>query len=140
MRKGRQLSYKEVLEEGVINLTPLIDVVFVVLIMFIIVAPMLEVDHVELAAKEQADRERTPIQENSHLVIHVHADNTIWINKQRVSEKDLLPLLKREKLNHPKQIPQLFHDKKAFFGTYQTVKNSLERAGFEEIALFLQPG
>lgn len=37
------------LEEPAVNLTPLIDVVFVILIGFIIIAPLLEIDRIDLA-------------------------------------------------------------------------------------------
>ena len=37
------------IEEPQINLTPLIDVVFVILIMFILIAPILELDRIDLA-------------------------------------------------------------------------------------------
>ena len=126
-------------EEPALNLTPLIDVVFVVLILFILVAPMLEVDKVDLAsAAVKQTKQQAP--EPSPLTIHVHADNSIWIRSKKVSLEQLLPLLKQEKNARPSQMPQLFHDKKAQFGTYQVVKNAVEMAGFEELDVILQPG
>jgi len=128
-------------EESAINLTPLIDVVFVVLIMFIIIAPMLELDKVQLASGPESDtKQMAVVQENSPVAIHVHADNSIWINNRIVNEKELLLILKQAKHTHPQKIPQLFHDKKAQFGTYQTVKNAVEMAGFEQLDVILQPG
>ncbi len=50
MRKSRRLSSLSHSEEASINLTPLIDVVFVVLIIFILIAPMLELDRIQLAS------------------------------------------------------------------------------------------
>lgn len=140
MRKWR--SSKEPLSEDIhINLTPLIDVVFVVLIMFILIAPMLELDRVQLATAAHRDtKEMTVVQENSPLAIHVREDNTIWFHNKVVSEKELIQLLKDAKRTYPQKIPQLFHDKKAYFGTYQTVKNAVEIAGFEQLDVILQPG
>ncbi len=128
-------------EETHINLTPLIDVVFVVLIMFIIIAPMLELDRVQLASSAQRDtKEMAIVQENSPVAIHVHEDNSIWLNNRIVSEKELILMLKEAKRLYPQKVPQLFHDKKAQFGTYQTVKNAVETAGFEQLDVILQPG
>ena len=142
MRKMRLSALKgESLEETSINMTPLIDVVFVVLIMFIIIAPMLELDRVQLASAAMRDsKEMAVVQENSPVAIHVHEDNTIWLNNRIVSEKELIQLLKEAKRTYPQKIPQLFHDKKAQFGTYQTVKNAVEVAGFEQLDVILQPG
>ena len=43
------------------------------------------------------------------------------------------------KKNHPREIPRVFQDKNATFGTYQTVKNAVEAAGFEEMDIILKP-
>ena len=140
MRKSRRTSgHPE--EEIQINLTPLIDVVFVVLIMFIIIAPMLELDRVQLASSiKKENKEMASVDENGTIAIHVHEDNSIWFNRKIVTEQQLLILLKEAKRVHGNQIPQLFHDKKAHFGTYQTVKNAVELAGFEQLDVILQPG
>ena len=143
MRKARLSSLRgeSSSEETHINLTPLIDVVFVVLIMFIIIAPMLELDRVQLASSAQKEsKEMAVVQENSPVAIHVRENNSILMNNRIVTEKELLQLLKEAKRAYPKKIPQLFHDKKAHFGTYQTVKNAVEIAGFEQLDIILQPG
>ena len=142
MRKTRLFSAKESHSEDTqINLTPLIDVVFVVLIMFIIIAPMLELDRVTLSNAAKSDaKEMTSVQDHSPISIYVHEDNSIWMNNHIVPEKKLIELLRQAKKSYPERIPQLFHDKKAHFGTYQTVKNAVEIAGFEQLDVILQPG
>jgi len=142
MRRQRTLSHKDRGNEELhINLTPLIDVVFVVLIIFIILAPMLELDRVQLAySASKENKEMSVVQESSSISIHVHEDNSIWFNKKLVTEGQLLYLLKESKKQNPNQIPQLFHDRKAHFGTYQSVKNAVEQAGFEQLDVILQPG
>lgn len=127
-------------EEIQINLTPLIDVVFVVLIMFILIAPMLHLDRVQLASSTQKDNKETAIIQESPVSIHVHEDNAIWFNQKIVTEKQLIQYLKEAKRLYPQNIPQLFHDKKAQFGTYQRVKNAVEAAGFEQLDVILEPG
>ena len=140
MRQIRSSSAKEN-DEIQINLTPLIDVVFVVLIMFIIVAPMLELDRVQLASAASRDnKEIAVVQDNAVISIHVHEDDSIWLNGKVVSAEQLLLLLKEAKKLHSDQVPQLFNDKKAHFGTYQIVKNAIEGAGFEQLDVILQPG
>lgn len=127
-------------EEPSVNLTPLIDVVFVILIMFILVAPLLESDHLELAeAPSDAETRKAEIHENSPIAIHVEADNSIKLNKRKVKLQELAGLLKQEKSAHPKATPYLYHDKKAQFGTYQSVKNAVEEAGFEHMDIILKP-
>jgi biopolymer transport protein ExbD len=126
-------------EEATINLTPLIDVVFVVLIIFILIAPMLELDRVELASAASSPNKQSASSENSSLSIHVHPDNTIWFHGKCVTAEQLTDLLKQARKQGNHRIPQLFQDKKACFGTYQTVKNAIEIAGFEQVDVILKP-
>ena len=131
-------SFRNNLDESLINLTPLIDVVFVVLIAFIIIAPLLEVDRVELAAATPSSEK--DISKVSRIAIYVREDDSVWINNRLVTDSELLSVLKESKSQNPKQIPQLYHDKKACFGTYQKVKSAAERAGFERIDVILKGG
>lgn len=124
------------MEEAPINLTPLIDVVFVILIMFIVVAPLLEMDRIELAS---GPSQKQPPQAEQNLVIHVFPDDTISFNKQPVSLAQLEKLLVQAHVQYPTKHPQLFHDRTARFGTYQSVKNAVESAGFTELDVLLKP-
>lgn len=127
-------------EEPSVNLTPLIDVVFVILIMFIVIAPLLEHDQIDLAEAPKGILEsNSSVQESSPITIYVREDNTIWFQNAKVTAQELLVLLKRAKLQHPGKKPQLFHDKKAAFGVYQMVKNSAEEAGFSQLDIILKP-
>ncbi len=129
------------IEEPSVNLTPLIDVVFVILIMFILVAPLLEVDRIELADGPSDKLEASiEVHETSPITLHVHRDNTIWLNSRKITLDQLPRLLSEAKKKYPKARPQLFHDRKAHFGTYQTVKNAAEQAGFSEMDILLKPG
>ncbi len=127
-------------EEPQINLTPLIDVVFVILIMFIVVAPLLELDRVELADASGDPACKTEMaQSDCPISIHVHQNNQVWFNNQPVTLEQLPDLLKKSKERYPQIRPQLFHDKKAHFGTYQVVKNAAEAAGFQQMDIILKP-
>ena len=127
-------------EEPAINLTPLIDVVFVILIMFILVAPLVELDRVNLAeASDAPSQQKMSVQEKGPLSIHVHKDNTVWFQQDKVSIEELGRRLRLAKKNHPQGRPQLFHDKQGHFGTYQAVKNAVESAGFEQMDVILKP-
>jgi biopolymer transport protein ExbD len=128
------------LSDAEVNLTPLIDVCFVVLIMFIVVAPILEMERVELASGPPLDQKSVlAVQEQSPLTLHVDSNDVISLNHQRISLAQLKGALLAAKAKNPKGRPQLFHDKNAKFGTYQAVKNALEAAGFTEMDLILKP-
>jgi biopolymer transport protein ExbD len=136
MRKKRKYQKYFSLDENLINLTPLIDVVFVVLISFIIIAPLLEVDHVNLAsATVKSDKNIS----KTNIILKVKEDNSILFNNRLVTLAELSKLLKEKNELNSQNIPQLYHDKKAYFGTYQNIKNIVEAAGFEQMDIILQP-
>lgn len=127
-------------EDSLLNLTPLIDVVFVLLITFILIAPLLKYDRIELSsARDQKKEEQLPTENRNSITIRVYEDNSITINHREITFKELYPLLVALKHSHPHEIPILFHDQRASFGTYQMIKNSVESAGFEELDILLKP-
>ncbi|NGX39769.1 MAG: Biopolymer transport protein ExbD [Chlamydiae bacterium] len=141
MRRKRVAEYSDMLDEqGGVNLTPLIDVVFVVLILFILIAPMLEIDKIQLAgAPNREESEKVVVSEENLLVIHVRKDNAILINKRVIKKENLSPILSALYTKNPKLIPQLFQDREALFGTYQIVKNAVEEAGYKQLDVVLDP-
>lgn len=141
MRKRAYFSSQLTSPESLIDLTPLIDVVFVVLIMFIVVAPLIELDQIELAPGLHSTLEDIDsIKENENLTIRVYADNSIVFQKETLTSYELQERLKGIKGHYPYQNPKVIHDKAACFGTYQEVKNAVEGAGFEQMDVILKPG
>ncbi len=141
MRKKRTLFSQQIAEEEpLLNLTPLIDVVFVVLIIFILIAPLLEMDTVQLASSYTTDEKQPKTPETSPITVYVRADNTVWAEQKQIALEELPSFFLRQKQKYPDKAPQVFHDKKASFGTYQTIKNAVELAGFESLDVILQPG
>lgn len=137
----RRRGYSSDSGEVEINLTPLIDVVFVVLIVFIIIAPMLEIDRIDLADGGTTEQKKlVSFQQKSPIMIQVKSDDTIWIEKRCIRIEDLEKELKKVHSQKPNITPQLFHDRDAKFGTYQHVKTALENAGFKDVDLVLKPG
>ncbi len=140
---ARRQSFQKALEipqEPTINITPLVDVVFVILIAFIVIAPLLEMDRVELASGGQIPS-HIPVrfEDASPIQIHVQKDNIVLFNHEPVTLIELTNLLRRAKANYPDTRAQLFHHREAHFGTYQAVKNALEAAEFKEVDVVLSP-
>lgn len=131
-----RLKKTESLQEPTINLTPLIDVVFVVLIMFMIIAPILEKDRIALS-EHPSSNSNTKIDKASTICIHINANNELFLNKIVVSLPLLESGLKKLKNAYPEAIPQVYYDKKAYFELFEPVKGALEQAGFTDMDLIL---
>jgi biopolymer transport protein ExbD len=126
-------------EDPVINLTPLIDVVFVILIGFILVAPLLDHDEVELAGKPQGSASQQEPLKDGPIQIRILADDSIWVKGQQVDRSQLGLLLARLYDAHPHEAPMLIQDRRGTFGIYQEVKNACENAGFRSLDVVLKP-
>ncbi len=136
-RKSLCLSHP--IEEPPINITALIDVVFVILIMFIVIAPLLDVDNIELAGGRGDKAAETIIQEDNPITIRVYPDNSVQFNGHKILLPQLTPLLTKARKDYPGAKPQVLHDRRGHFGTYQAIKNSVESAGFQEMDIVLAP-
>jgi biopolymer transport protein ExbD len=126
------------LEEPTINLTPLIDVVFVVLIMFIIIAPILEKDRIELSQNQNPNRS-SKIEKNSSITLHINSKNQLFLNKKLTNVESLESQLKQLKKTNPDSTPQVYYDKKAFFELFEPIKCALENSGYDNMDLILEP-
>ena len=120
-----------------INVTPLVDVMLVLLIIFMITAPLLAsavpIDLPESRAKPVETEEQEPVQ------LSVGADDTLYIGDEVVPEAELparLDAIARENegQDRPRQI-MLRADKGLDYGRVMRIMGELNRAGLTRIAL-----
>ena len=80
-----------------INVTPLVDVVLVLLIIFMVVTPMLSsgVD-VKLPKAKTAQEEKDMGQ---NLVVGVKGDGSVWVDKTEVTHDTLVTEIERQRAN-----------------------------------------
>lgn len=138
-RHQTQFSEEDSIEEPLVNLTPLIDVVFVVLIAFMLIAPILNVDSIQLSSSGPSNKKTLPALENNAFSISIRSDNSIWFQEKKIELKDLQKKLEIEKKKYPKTIPRLIPDAHAHFETYNQVKSVFESCGFEQLDIVLKP-
>src|ERR1700761_4081236 len=128
-RGGRR---KAVMAE--INVTPMVDVMLVLLIIFMVSAPLLTVgvplDLPQTQAKS-LEQDKTPLQ------LSVDIKGKIFINDTEVSMTDLVPKLKAITDARGGMDERIFMraDKKADYGTVAKVMGQLSGAGFKRLAL-----
>lgn len=136
MKRHRYLlQQEESQDDGLINLTPLIDVVFVILISFILLAPMLEMEKVSLAEGPPGKPSLT----SSGVAVILTETNSILLNRKKITLSELPEQLRQLKKTYPKEPLRFFPDKRSQFGVYQEIKNIAEAVGFEEMDIILTP-
>jgi biopolymer transport protein TolR len=129
---GRRRGRKPVMAE--INVTPMVDVMLVLLIIFMVSAPLLMVgvplDLPQTTAKS-LEQDKTPLQ------LSVDIKGKIFINDTEVSMAELVPKLKAitEARGGMEERIYMRADKKADYGTVAKVMGQLSGAGFKRLAL-----
>ena len=129
-RRGR----RRVAPMAEINVTPMVDVMLVLLIIFMVSAPLLTVgvplDLPQTQAKS-LEQDKQPLQ------LSVDIKGKIFINDTEVSMSDLIPKLKAITDARGGLDERIFMraDKKADYGTVARVMGQLSGAGFKRLAL-----
>lgn len=115
-----------------INVTPFIDVVLVLLIIFMVAAPLTTVDiRVDLPALTSSPQPRS----DKSIYLSVKADKQLFIGNQSVSKDNLLALLERESAGNKEATLFFQADKSVDYQTLITVMDRLRQAGYLKIGL-----
>ena len=86
-------------EEKVADLTPMLDVVFIMLIFFIVTATFIKETGVEV---NRPDTETAQLKKTVSLLVAVAADDGIWIDKKKVDIRNVRPMMERLHAENPK--------------------------------------
>ncbi|MBI3015741.1 MAG: biopolymer transporter ExbD [Candidatus Tectomicrobia bacterium] len=119
---------------GEINVTPLVDVMLVLLIIFMVTVPLMEPE-----IDVQLPRGNTPkVSMDKHLVITVSRDERIYLNKRRLTLSELdLALRAFGKTDQP---VYLRADERVPYGTVATIMVKVKAAGISKLGVVTEPG
>jgi biopolymer transport protein ExbD len=115
-----------------INVTPFIDVILVLLIIFMIAAPLATVDVAVDLPTSNAQQQPRP---NEPIFLTIKSDLTLTIGDERVSRAGLQSALDARSKNDRTQRVFLRADKGVAYGNLMDTMNALRTAGYLKIAL-----
>ncbi len=119
-----------------INVTPLVDVMLVLLIVFIVTAPLLmQAVQVKLPKTEQLD----PLKATKVVQLAVDSDGTIHIDQRTVLFEALEGELKGLRAQNPELNVQLHADEKVAYGRVAQVMAATQRAGIVKLGFVTVP-
>ena len=125
----RRRTYKPLSE---INVTPFVDVMLVLLIVFMVTAPLLTVGVPVELPKTQA---KAIAEAQEPLVISVNAQGQIFIQDTEVPVENLVPRLRAITENKPDTRIYLRGDRSIAYGRIMEVMGTVNVAGFTRVAL-----
>ncbi|MFO0743373.1 MAG: biopolymer transporter ExbD [Labilithrix sp.] len=115
-----------------INVTPLIDVVLVLLIIFMVVTPMLQRGKdVKLPQAENIEKEN---KESDPLIVSVTSDKKVFIESDAADEEHFADQLKAALKDQNKKI-LLKGDQRLSFGDVRRIMNKMRDAGAKNVSI-----
>ena len=118
-----------------INITPLVDVVLVLLIIFMITEPVLQsgiqVNVPQTRTSQQITQQR--------MIVTIDASNTIYLNDKPIDIHALTDTLRAHSPDAAHQVIYLAADQTIHFGTFCEVMDAVKQAGITNVSIITQP-
>jgi biopolymer transport protein TolR len=119
-----------------INVTPLVDVMLVLLIIFMVTAPMLATGmKVDLPQAKQA----SPLDHSEPIVVTLGKDGQTWLDSDEIDKSALVEAIRAKRGDDDSRVIHIRSDKEVPFGDAVTVLDLLAANGLTKIAIVTQP-
>jgi biopolymer transport protein ExbD len=125
-RRSRQKNESEV------NLTPMLDVVFIMLIFFIVTASFVKESGIDISRPSAATAER---KERGNILVAITSNDQIWIDRRQVDARSLRANIERLHAENPHGSVVIQADKGSKNGLLVLVLDSARLAGVSSVAL-----
>jgi biopolymer transport protein TolR len=118
---------------GDINVTPLVDVMLVLLIIFMVAAPMLH-QGIEVALP-RAQAKNLPLKVQDPIVLSINRDGQVFLRETAVPTDELVDRLKAQIAAKPDDTVFLKGDRDAPYGRIVDVLDLLQRGGIAHVGM-----
>ncbi len=122
-----------------INITPLVDVVLVLLLIFMLTAPVLQ-SGIDVAIPHTRS---TQTLTEERMVVTIDKDQNVYLQTngadKQININDLATLLATKEKDPAKRTVYVRADERVPFGAFATVMENVKRAGITNISIVTQP-
>jgi biopolymer transport protein ExbD len=133
-RKARQPKRREKgMVKADINVTPLVDVVLVLLIIFMVVTPLI-VSGVVVDLPRTSNHQKKA-DDGKDIIVSVTNSKEVYINGRRVEKEDVTRVIEAEKRKHPEKTLFMKADNRITYGMAREVMELVNKAGVEDVML-----
>ncbi len=119
-------------EDSEINMTPMLDVVFIMLIFFIVTASFVKEAGVEV---NRPEAKTSTQKDQANILIAITPNNEIWMDKRRVDPERVQANIERLHAENPQGTVVIQADKKATTDTLVKVMDAARAAGVYDVSL-----
>lgn len=119
-------------EEATIDMTPMLDVVFIMLIFFIVTASFVKEAGIDVNRPEASTAVSKP---RATILVAISDKGEIWINKRRVDQRAVQANIERLKAENPQGSVVIQADQKANVDTLIKVMDASRAAGAYDVSI-----
>jgi len=119
-------------EEAEINITPMLDIVFIMLIFFIVSTSFTKETGATIIKPEAG---QAAALRNGTILIGVRPNDDIWMAKRQIELREVRQMVERARAENPEGSVVIVADKGSSIGTVTRVMDQLRLAGIEGIAI-----
>ena len=119
-------------DESGLDLTPMMDIVFIMLIFFIVTTSFVKETGIEVNRPNADTAERD---EKGNILVAISQNNEIWIDKRRVDLKAVRANIERLKIEYPEGSVIIQADKEARSGLLVETMDQIRLAGVQNISI-----
>lgn len=119
-------------EESHIDMTPMLDIVFIMLIFFVVTASFVKETGIEINRPKASTA--TP-KETANIKIAIDATDAIWLDKRKVDERSVKAILERMHIENPQGALIIQADSKSTNERLVKVMDAARQAGITAISI-----
>jgi biopolymer transport protein ExbD len=135
MRRRRHSG--EMSSEADINITPLLDIVFIMLIFFVVTTSFVREAGIEVNRPTAQTAER---KEHASILIAIAPNGEIWIDQRAVDVRSVRAAIERLRAENPEGAVVIQGDRKAQIGLLVQVMDQVRKAGVSNVSIAAIPG
>ena len=130
MRRDQMFGGEE--EENEINLTPMLDVVFIMLIFFIVTASFIKEAGIDV---DRPDAPTAESQDDAAILIAISANDEIWIDRRQTEPTAVRGMIERLHAENPKGSIVIQADEESTNEMLVVVMEAAKQAGVSNVAI-----
>ncbi|MEA2094986.1 MAG: biopolymer transporter ExbD [Pseudomonadota bacterium] len=132
----RRRHSEELVAEAEINLTPMLDIVFIMLIFFVVTTSFVKEAGIEVNRPTAQTAER---KERANILIAIAPNGEVWIDRRSVDIRSVRASIERLRAENPEGAVVIQGDREAQIGLLVEVMDQVRKAGVTNVSIAATP-
>ena len=119
-------------DDAIVDMTPMLDIVFIMLIFFIVTSSFVKESGIEVSRPQAETAVR---QEKAAILVAINEQGQVWINRRQVDIRAVRANIERLHAENPQGSVVIQSDRRAQTGLLVEVMDQVKLAGVQQVAI-----